>query len=89
MNSRLLAGNNSKHIKNRFFLITDKVTQGDLSIQHMGTKNIWANVNTKSVQRLLFRKFCHKLMGVPVEYDDDVKKRKTHPMRMPKIDNER
>ena len=68
---RMSAGKNSKHIKNRFFLITNKVAQGDLLIQHMGMKNMWADVNTKPVQGLLFRKFCHEMMGVPVKYDDD------------------
>ena len=53
-NGRMSAGKNIRHIKNRFFLITDKVAQGDLSIQHMGTKNMWADVNTKPVQGLLF-----------------------------------
>jgi hypothetical protein len=65
------------------------VAQGDLSIQHMGTKTMWADVNTKPVQGLLFRKFRHEMMGVPVEYDDDVERRNTHPMLMPKIENER
>merc|ERR1712194_89216 len=51
-NGRMSAGKNSKHIKNRFFLITDKVAQGDLSTQHMGTKDMWANVNKKPVQGL-------------------------------------
>merc|ERR1712086_99050 len=59
-NGRMSAGKNSKHIKNRFFLIMDEVAQGDLSIQHMGTKNMWADVNTKPVQGLLFRKFRHE-----------------------------
>ena len=53
-NGRLLAGKHSKQIKNGFFLIKDKVAQGDLSIQHVGTKNMWADVNTKPVQGLLF-----------------------------------
>ena len=35
-NGRMSTGKNIKYIKNRFFLITDKVAQGDLSIQHMG-----------------------------------------------------
>ena len=48
-NGRMLAGNNSKHIKNRFFLITDKVAQRELEIRHMGTKSMWADVNTKPV----------------------------------------
>ena len=29
------------------------------------------------------------MMGVPVEYDDDVERRNTHPMLLPKIKNER
>ena len=49
-NGRMSAGKNSRHIKNRFFLITDKVAQGDLEIRHMGTKSMWADVNTKPVQ---------------------------------------
>ena len=35
---RMSAGRNSKHTRNSFVLITDEVAQGDLSIQHMGTK---------------------------------------------------
>merc|ERR1712194_97498 len=57
---------------------------GGLSIQHKGTKDMWADVNTKPVQGLLFRKFRHEMMGVPVEYDDDVERRNTHPMLLPK-----
>ena len=50
---------------------------------------MWADVNTKPVQGLLFRKFRHEMMGVPVEYDDDVERRNTHPMLLPKDENER
>ena len=61
---------------------------GGLLIQHKGTKDMWADVNMKPVQGLLFQKFWHGLMGVPVEYDDDVEKRNTHPVFLPKIENE-
>ena len=37
-NGRMSAGKNSKYI--RFFLITDKVAQGDLEIQHKGTDDM-------------------------------------------------
>ena len=37
-NGRMSAGKASRHIKNRFFLITDKVAQEDLTIKHRGTK---------------------------------------------------
>ena len=39
-NGRMSAGKNSKHIKNRFFLITDKVAYRELDIPHMGTKSM-------------------------------------------------
>ena len=64
-NSRMSDRKNSQHIKNRFFLITDKVAQGDLSIRHMGTKSMWADVNTNPVQGGMYRILRHHMMGVP------------------------
>ena len=66
-NGRMSAWKNSKHIKDRVFLIADKVTKDDVKIRHMGTKSIWADVNTKPVQGQLFRTFRHHMMGVPVD----------------------
>ena len=78
------AGKNSKHIQNRFFLIADKVAKGDVEIRHMGTKSMWADVNTKPVQGELFRIFRHQMMGVPINYDDDVERKNTHLLLLPK-----
>ena len=36
-NERMISGEKSKQIKNRFSLITNKVAQGDLKIEHNGT----------------------------------------------------
>ena len=36
-NGRSLVGKKSKHINNRYFLITDKVQQGNLEIQYKPT----------------------------------------------------
>ena len=47
-NGRMSAGKNSKHIKNMFLLITDKVDMGDIDIQHKGMEEFWADVNTKT-----------------------------------------
>ena len=47
----------SKHIRNIFFVITDKFAQGDLKIRDMGTKEIWCDINTKPVQGQIFRIF--------------------------------
>ena len=87
-NGRMIAGKNSKHIKNRFFLITDKVAQGNLEIQHKGTHKMWADVNTKTTQGKIFRVMHGEVMGVAAEYNDDVECRRTHPLLMPKIGSE-
>ena len=39
-NGRMCAGKNRKHIKNSFFLITDKVAQEELEVQHQGTEEM-------------------------------------------------
>ena len=40
-NGRMSVEKNSKYTKNRFFLITHKVAQGDLKIEHKGTDDMW------------------------------------------------
>merc|ERR1712086_627408 len=59
-NGRMSAGKNSKHIKNRFFLITDKVAQEELEVHHKGTDEMWADVNTKPLQGTKFRVMRHE-----------------------------
>ena len=76
----------NKHIKNRFFLITDKIAQEELTVQHHGTELMWADGNTKPLQGNGFRKFRLALMGIPPDYDDDVEHRTTHPTLLPKAD---
>ena len=80
------AGKNSKHIQDKFFLIADKVAKDDVEIRHMGTKSMWADVNTKRVQGELFRIQRHHMMGVPINYDDDVERKRTHALLLPKVE---
>ena len=44
------AGKASRHIHHRFFLIADKIEKGDVSVEHQGTEEIWADGNTKPLQ---------------------------------------
>ena len=46
----------------------------------MGTKSMWAYVNKKPVKGGLFRIFRSEMMGVPIEYDDDMDRRRTQPL---------
>ena len=88
-NRRMRPGKNSKHIKNRFSLITDKVAQGDLEIQHKGTAKMWADVNIKPTQGKIFRIMRGKVMGGPAEYDNAVERKGTLPLLMPKMGSAR
>ena len=63
-NGRMSAGKNSKHIKNRFFLITDKVAMEDLEIQQKCTDEMWADVNTKPTKGKRFRFMNGHVMGI-------------------------
>ena len=87
-NGKMSAGKNSKHIKNRFFLITNKVAQGDLKIEHKGRDEMWGDVNTKPTQGKRFLVMRAELMGLYVDYDDDNERRRTHPLLMPKVGSE-
>ena len=83
-NGRMSAGKASRHIHHRFFLITDKIEKGDVTVEHRGTKEMWADGNTKPLQGAGFRTFRSKLMGLPENYDDDVERDRTHLLLLPK-----
>ena len=80
------ASKNSKHIKNGFFLITDKIAQEELEVQHKGTDEMWADMNTKPLQGMKFQVMRAQVMGIAVEYDDNMERRRTHPPLMPKVE---
>ena len=80
------AGKKSKHTKNSFFLITDKVAQEELEVQHKGTEEMWADVNAKPLLGTKFRVMRAQVMGIDVEYDDDAEHRRTHPLLMLKME---
>ena len=88
-NGRMSAGKNSNHIKNRFFLISEEIAQGELDIRNMGTKFMWADDNTKPVHGALFRIFQSDIMGMLIEYNYDVERRRTHLLLLPIIETER
>ena len=83
-NGRMFAGKASRNIHHRFFLITDKTEKGDLSVEHRGTKEMWADGNTKPLQGIGFRSFRSKIMRIPEDYDDDAERIRTHPQLLPK-----
>ena len=76
-------------ISGTFFLITDKVAMGDLDIQHKGTDEMWADVNTNPTQGKRVRFMRGHVMGISDDYDEDMECRRTNPHFLPKIESER
>ena len=60
-----------RHIHNQFFLITDKIEKGDVTMEHRETKEIWADGNAKTLQGAKFILFRHKIIEELLYYDDD------------------
>ena len=45
---------------------------------------MWADINTKPLQGQMFRLFRSKVMGICVDYDDDIEQKQTHHLLLPK-----
>ena len=53
-------------------------------MEHRGTKEMWADGNTKPLQGAEFRLFRSKVMGISENYDDEEERVRTHPLLLPK-----
>ena len=62
----------TKHIHVRFFCINDVIDSGDMSVEYCPTGEIWADVLTKPLQGIVFKKMRAMLMNCPVEYSETV-----------------
>jgi hypothetical protein len=59
------SSNKTKPMKIRYFWIKDKVTSGELEIQHIPTDSMWADMLTKPSQGELFKKFRACVLNLP------------------------
>jgi len=84
VNSSFSSSKQTKHIKCRYYFICDKVAVNDLKIMYCPTEIMWADVLTKPKQGAPFRLDRSHLMNIPINYDDDVERSKTHPLLLPK-----
>ena len=69
-NGRASSSKHTKHINVKYYLITDKVGQGEITIKHCPTKQMWTAINIKPKQGLVFCMFRGHVMGIPAEYRD-------------------
>lgn len=69
-NGKMSSGKRTKHIKAKYFFVTDKVAEGDLEIKYIPTEKMWADMNTKPKQGLPFRVDRSQMMNCEVDLDD-------------------
>ena len=60
-------------------MVKNRIDEGELKVQYYPTENMWTNVLNKPEQGAKFRLDRAELMNVPVDYGDDVERRRTHP----------
>ena len=71
-NGRFSCSKRTKDIKNRYFIIKDKIWKVEVIIQYFPTGYMSEDINTKALQGSLFYKMRAQLMGVDENYDDDI-----------------
>ena len=76
-NGRFSSGKKTKHIKVKFFFIKDKVDQGELQVIDCPTKSMWADVLTKPLQGMSFKKMQAKLMSCSFDYKENEERETT------------
>jgi len=69
-NGRASSSKRTKHIKVKYYFVKDKVDQGELTIEHCPTEQMWTDRNTKPKQGAVFRAFRGHVMGIPTDYND-------------------
>jgi hypothetical protein len=61
----------TKHIKAKFFFIADRVSAGEIAIEHMPTEDVWIDGNTKPNEGRRFRVDRSKIMNCPIDVPDE------------------
>ena len=70
-NGRFSTGKKTKHIKAKFFFIKDRVDDGEMRVIHWPSENMWADVLTKPLQGMAFKRMQAELMNCSVDYEED------------------
>ena len=59
-----------------------------MEIKYEPTGSMWCDILTKPKQGSIFRKFRGHLMNIPQDYDNDAERLRTHPLLLPKQEEE-
>eukprot|EP00984_Skeletonema_dohrnii_P016801 scaffold7524_cov79-Skeletonema_dohrnii-CCMP3373.AAC.1 len=75
VNGKMSSSKRTKHIRIKYFLVTDRVaqalTQGDIVIEHKPTGEMWIDMNTKPKQGTPFRTDRSLMMNCPLNVADE------------------
>ena len=71
-NGRASSSKRTKHIKVKYFYITDKIAQNEIVVEHCPTDQMWTDINTKPKQGAVFRQFRGQVMGISRDYVDSI-----------------
>ena len=62
-NGRQSAGERARALNIRFFMVTNHISKGDLSVKHCPTEDMIGDYFTKPLQGVKFEEFRAKIMG--------------------------
>ena len=66
-NGKMSSSKRTKHIKKKYFFVTDKVEQGEVQVEHMPTDKMWIDVNTKPKMGRGYRVDRSMIMNCPID----------------------
>ncbi len=69
-NGKFSSGKRTKHIKAKYFFVTDKMAEGDIVVKHAPTETMWADINTKPKLGRAFRIDRSHLMNCDEDYTE-------------------
>ena len=67
LNGKVSSGKRTKHIKAKYFFVADKVAEGDIVIKHVPTGEMWADMNTKPKQGMVYHINHSHMMNCDIE----------------------
>ena len=70
-NGKMSSSGRTKHIKTKFFFITDKVQQGEAAIEYKPTGDMWIDVNTKPKGGTPYKVDRGYIMNCPIHIPDE------------------
>jgi hypothetical protein len=65
MNGQKSSTKRTRHLDIRYFFITDRIRQKQLSVEYCPTGDMWADIHTKPLQGATFAKFRKLILNLP------------------------